>query len=330
MPETPFKVLISSAGRRVALLRTFRDALADLGLAGEVLAVDMSTLSSAFQLADRAWTVPRCTDEAFIPAMLALCEREGVGLVIPTIDTELATWAVHRERFAEIGTTVAISSPETVAISADKIATHRWLTAEGLPTVPQASPEAVLANPDSWPYPLIAKPVAGSCSIGVHLVGDAAELRAVSRGEPYIVQGVAPGVEYTVSVLVNRSGKVVSAVPRERLEVRNGEVFKGKTVREPALMALASRVAERLPGAYGAMNVQIFHDAQTGELNIIEMNSRFGGGYPLAFQAGARFSRWLIEETLGLPSTATDDWQDGLVMLRYDDAVFVASGEVSG
>ena len=59
-------------------------------------------------------------------------------------------------------------------------------------------------------------------------------------------------------------------------------------------------------------------------MNVIEINPRFGGGYPLAWRAGARYSRWLIEETLGLESTAqADDWRDGLVMLRYDDAVFV-------
>ncbi|MDP6943293.1 MAG: ATP-grasp domain-containing protein [Myxococcota bacterium] len=330
MAETSFNVLISSAGRRVALLRTFREALEDLGLGGEVLAVDISELSSAFQLADRSWTVPRCTDEAFIPAMLALCERERVGLVIPTIDTALAAWAAHRERFEAIGTAVAISSPETVAIAADKHSTHRWLTAEGLPTVRQGTPEEVLADRASWPFPLIAKPVGGSCSIGVHLVVSVEELVTVTRSEPYIVQSVAPGVEYTVSVLVDRGGRAVCAVPRERLAVRAGEVSKGRTVREPELIALASTVAERLPGAFGALNVQIFRDATTGEMNIIEVNPRFGGGYPLACRAGAHYSRWLIEEAMGLPSTARGDlWRDGLVMLRYDDAVFVEPDALS-
>ena len=93
-------------------------------------------------------------------------------------------------------------------------------------------------------------------------------------------------------------------------------------------MALAMRAAESLPGARGAMNIQIFHDAATEEMAIIELNPRFGGGFPLAWQAGARYAQWLVEEQLGLPSTISDQWEDGLVMLRFDDAVFRRLGDI--
>jgi carbamoyl-phosphate synthase large subunit len=88
---------------------------------------------------------------------------------------------------------------------------------------------------------------------------------------------------------------------------------------------LATRLAQILPGAWGVINTQIFYDAPTNRLNVIEINPRFGGGYPLAHQAGATMARWIIEEVAGLPLTATKDrWEDGLTMLRYDEAVFVA------
>jgi carbamoyl-phosphate synthase large subunit len=111
-------------------------------------------------------------------------------------------------------------------------------------------------------------------------------------------------------------------VPRRRLEVRAGEVSKGITVREPAVIDLAVRAAEALPGAWGCLNVQIFHDVASGQLAVIELNPRFGGGFPLAWEAGAHYPRWILEEVLGLPSTVHDRWTDGLVMLRYDAAVF--------
>ena len=91
-------------------------------------------------------------------------------------------------------------------------------------------------------------------------------------------------------------------------------------------MDLAERVGGALPGALGALNFQCFL-GEDGVVRMIEINARFGGGYPLAQQAGANFPRWLIEETLGLPSTARlDDWEEGVVMLRYDEAVFVRKG----
>jgi carbamoyl-phosphate synthase large subunit len=113
-------------------------------------------------------------------------------------------------------------------------------------------------------------------------------------------------------------------VPRRRIETRGGEVSKGVTIRQPPVITLAKQIAEALPGGYGVLNVQIFYDEKTDALAVIEINPRFGGGYPLAHEAGAHMTRWLLEDVFDLPSTATDDnWRDGLVMLRFDEAVFV-------
>jgi carbamoyl-phosphate synthase large subunit len=144
-----------------------------------------------------------------------------------------------------------------------------------------------------------------------------------------VVQATAPGDEYTVDVLVQRDGRCVCTVPRRRLEVRAGEVSKGVTVRNAAIEHLTKDVAERLPGAYGVLNIQLFHDPATGNVQVIEINPRFGGGYPLSQRAGAPLARWLLEEVAGLPSSATNqEWRAGVVMLRFDDAVFVDAGQV--
>jgi carbamoyl-phosphate synthase large subunit len=134
---------------------------------------------------------------------------------------------------------------------------------------------------------------------------------------------MAKGREFTINLFVNRLGKCVCAVPHWRLEVRAGEVSKGVTVKDERLMDLGRRVAEALPDARGALNVQCFLD-EDGAIAIIEINARFGGGYPLAHQAGARFTDWLLAEQEGAEIAPYDDWTDDLAMLRYDDAVFVA------
>jgi len=324
----PVTVLISSAGRRVELLRGFRRALGAVGAApGRVLATDCSWYSSAFHDADEAFLVPRLGDPEFVPRLLELCVKHRVDLVVPTIDTEMPVYVAHRDQFDEIGTTIALSHGDVVAIAADKQRTHDWLVTQGLPTVEQTTPAAALADPDAWTYPLIAKPRFGSAGLGVGLVHDAEELALVARrghelGE-LVVQRVAPGVEHTIDVLADRAGRCVCAVPRRRIEVRAGEVSKGVTVRSAVLEDLASRVCEALPGAYGALNVQVFVD-DPEQLAVIEINARYGGGFPLSLEAGADFPRWMLEELLGLPSTASPDgWRAGLVMLRYDAAVFV-------
>jgi carbamoyl-phosphate synthase large subunit len=289
----------------------------------------MSMLSSACQLADRAFVVPRCTDEAFVSTVLELCDEHHVALVVPTIDTELATFAAARERFASIGTTVAISGAHTIALGADKFATNAWLTDNGFPTVRQSTPARVLAEPDAWRVPLVAKPSAGSASSGVRFMFGPEQLEELVDDATFVVEERAVGDEHTVDVLVGRDGSVRDVVVRRRLEVRGGEVSKAVTVRDEEVIDLARTVCDALPDAYGVLTVQLFVDPDTRTMRIIEINPRFGGGFPLSWEAGARFPQWLLEEVLDLPSTCVPGaWRDGLVMLRYDDAVFVDAADV--
>ncbi len=321
-----FNVLISSAGRRVSLLRIFRQTLSDLNLSGHVFAVDANKCSAAFHDADEGWLVPRCTSPEFSDCILEICLRNRIRLIVPTIDTELPLYAAQRANFEKHGIVVAISSPAVAAIGGDKVQTHECLTAHNFPSVKQAWPREILANPSGWKFPLIAKPRGGSASIGVRKIATIEELEPLVEKKDIVVQSIALGQEYTVDFLVTRQGKCVCAVPRRRLEVRAGEVSKGMTERQDKLIQLTYQLAEALPGAYGTLNVQIFWDAGSNTASIIEINPRFGGGFPLTWEAGGLYPRWIIEEMLQLPSTAVaDGWKDRLVMLRYDDAVFVSA-----
>ena len=173
-----FGILVSSAGRRGALVAILRRALAQLGLEGPIVAADVSGYSAAFHLADRGALVPPQSDPGFVDALLELCEREAIRLVIPTHDGELPLLAAARDRFAAIGATVSISDPATIEIGRDKFRTHAWLTAEGFPTVRQGTVTDVLADAASWRWPLVAKPREGSAGIGVmhcHSVADLPE-----------------------------------------------------------------------------------------------------------------------------------------------------------
>jgi carbamoyl-phosphate synthase large subunit len=324
-----FNVLISSAGRRVALVNIFRRALADMERRGRVMAADMSSLSSAFHSADHSFLVPSCTHPEFIPSILKNCRQHAIDLVIPTIDPELPIYAEHRESFSDIGTTIAVSTPEVVAITCDKVTTHQWLVERGFPTVKQFSCGEGDVRSNGWPFPLLVKPRRGSASIGVAVVEDRLQLEIATRAGDYVAQTIAAGNEHTIDVLTDRAGRCVCAVPRRRLETRSGESSKGITVRSEELISLAERICESLPGAYGPLTIQVFVDDSTGEINVVEINPRFGGGFPLSWEAGARYPQWMIEEILGLPSTATDsEWQSDLVMLRWDEGVFVRADKV--
>ena len=321
-PAEAFNVLVSSAGRRVALQNILRQTLGDLGLRGQVMAADMSPLSAAFHDADRSFVVPRCDDEAFIPAMLEICERNGIRLVVPTIDTELPHYASSLERFAAIGTTVAVSAPEVIAIARDKAVTNCWLRRRQFPVPRQAHLEEVKRNPAAWPLPVVVKPRTGSASAGIVFASRRTQLDTVDNPSDVVVEEMLTGIEYTIDVLAAADGRCLCAVPRRRLEVRGGEITKAQTCRIAELEALACGICEALPGAYGVLNIQVIVGA--GGPAVLEINPRFGGGFPLTWEAGGRYPAWMLEEILGLPSTAsTQAWTSGVTMLRWDAAVYV-------
>jgi carbamoyl-phosphate synthase large subunit len=321
-------ILISSAGRRVALIGCFRQSLKHLSLSSHVMAIDAATQSAAGQIADQFMLVPRCTDPGFMDAVLEICKGEHIDLLVPTIDTELKVYAAARKRFESSGVRVVISDPLTIAICEDKFETHAWLAVNGFPTPRQSTPQCVLDNSRDWTFPLIAKPRAGSASVGVVRIRSISELLSLSDREDLVIEEIALGCEYTINVYVNLDGQCISAVPHRRLEVRAGEVSKGITVKNRALMRLGCEIAEKLPGARGPLNIQCFL-ADSGDIRVIEINPRFGGGYPLAHEAGAHFTSWIIWETLGQSVTGDPGcWEDGLLMLRYDDAVFLKCAEM--
>ena len=312
----------------MALLRCFRRALSRLGLRPRLIAVDASLSAPAAQFADVFYRVPRCDDPGFPLALAEICRRERPLAIVPTIDTELFLYAERAPELARLGVRVAASAPETIAICADKRLTDVWLRRHGFPTPRQSSIERVCQEVCSWQFPVIVKPAFGSASVGVRLVHGPGELLALretvsaAQRSELIVQEVARGAELTIHTYVDRRGRCLAAVPCRRLEVRAGEVAKGLTVRHEGLMRLAPAVSSKLPGAYGPLNVQAFL-ADSGEMQVIEINPRFGGGYPLADRAGMASPRWLVEEALGMHPTGVDDWVDDLAMLRYDESIFV-------
>ena len=317
-------VLITSAGRRVSLLRLFQQALRSLEVEGEVVAVDLQAHAPALHVAEQWETVPRVTEEGYLEHLLELCRRYQICLVVPTIDTELHILASAREQFEAEGITLLVCSNEVNQIAFDKRSTQQFLLEHQLPAPRLYLDEEALALP-AEEYPLLLKPARGSCSVGVTRVNNREELQFfLDYLDDPIIQEFVTGDEYTFDVLLGLEGEVLCVVPRLRMETRAGEVSKSITIRDPELINGASQFAEILGGGRGCITIQGFKQID-GTLKFIEINPRFGGGYPLSAEAGADYPRWILQMVMGLPLGADmqERWRDGLVMLRYDEAVFI-------
>lgn len=312
-------VLILAPGAKVGLTRALAEAVAARG--GTLSAWEADPHSPAAAFCSRRVAGGPVESAAAARALLDWCRDEGVALVVPTRHGDLPALAEARDAFEARAVHLAVSSPPCVALCLDKAASHAWFGQQGLPVPAQTTVAALAGSALRGVFPLVAKDPRGSGSRGLRLCRTAADLAGLPAD--WLVQTVAPGNEYTVNAYVDRAGRCLCEIPHERLLVSEGEVVRGRTARVPGLMELARRIAGRLPGARGPLNVQIFWDAAAGTATVIEVNPRFGGGYPLAHRAGGRFTDWLLAEFVdGATLPRLDDWEDDLLVVRYREALF--------
>lgn len=321
MPIDDFNILFTCSGRRVALLDSFRAAKTQLGVGGKIIATDITPASAALHKADLGLVVPMVDHDKYVPTLLEQVRRHRVKLLVPLTDIDLLPLAHHREEFLAAGCTIMIGSEQAVTICRDKDQTHRLLEAGRLPTIRTLSLEEFRGKPF---YPCFIKPIRGSASVGSAILHSTKELRehVAVYGERLIVQEYLSGQEYTLDVYRSRDGVVRCVVPRQRLVVRSGEAEKAVTVRDDELIAATCKVAA-LVDLWGVFCCQCRRDNDGGPPRFFEINPRFGGGAPLSIAAGADLPLYLLQEVLGLPITAElGRYQENLLMLRYDDAVF--------
>lgn len=313
-------ILITTIGRRGALTKTFKQELNKIG--AEVIVTDKSPLAPALYEADKYYLTPGIYEENYIDTILEICEKDDVKAIIPLLEQSFPVYNQAREFMEEKGITLLLSSTEVIELCQDKYSFYQYFREKGIPVPETFLPEELSQNYRELPYPLFIKPRRGQGSQNTYKVNTEEELDFYTRTlEDIIIQEYLVGDEYTIDTLSDLEGRVLSAVPRKRLEVRAGEVSKAVTVKDNRLIELAVWVIEDL-GIIGPANLQV-KILPDGEIKLIEVNPRFGGGVPLSYQAGVNYPLLIyrmlrgekIEPFLG-------EFQDGLVMLRYDTAVF--------
>lgn len=315
-------ILITSAGRRVSLLQAFQKELKKFVKDGKVYAADANPLlSAACQIADDCFEVPRLDDDTYIESILEECTKRDIKLIIPTIDHELLLLAEHKQLFAEKGIIVLVSDPDLVRKCRNKKVTHEFFELKNIPVAKEF-------KKDDYQLPLFIKPIDGSRSIDTFIIHSKEQLTDYHFENEkllfleYLDHDVYD--EYTCDLYYDKNNKLRCVVPRKRIEVRDGEVNKGLTSNNKLVTFLKNNLAD-MEGAIGCITAQFFMHRETEKIYGIELNARFGGGYPLSYLAGANFPKWILEEYYfqkGIEDQF-ECWEDNLLMLRYDSEVLV-------
>lgn len=315
-------LLILSSGTRNKIVRYFKQALNGIG---KVICTDMSELAPSIYEADKHYIVPRMTAPGYIDVILDICKKEQISGVLSLIDPELSLIAENRERFAEVGTTVIGSSYELCEMALDKFQMYEWLTAHGYKCAKSYMEKEQFYVDEAAgkiSYPVFVKPARGSCSVAISKVYDKETLELLFKhGEGLMIQEFLDGQEIGADVYIDMlSHKVVSIFTKKKLLMRAGETDKATSFKDDKLMELIRRFAEEA-GYTGQIDIDIFE--VNGDYYISEVNPRFGGGYPHAYESGADHMKLIVNNLNGQVNECVigENYEVGTVMMKYVEAM---------
>jgi carbamoyl-phosphate synthase large subunit len=305
------KLLLTAIGKRIQLIKYLKKDF-------KIIGVDCSNLTPASYFVDEFYKVPKYHEGKYVDILLDICKTEKVDILIPLFENEFIILDKNRHKFKEVGTFLMLSDKSVLDICEDKWKTYQFFIENNIST-----PKSYLNTHDCTDnLPLFIKPRQGMGSKHSYKVNNIKELDFYFEliDNP-IIQQYVKGTEFTIDCICDLEGNVVSAVPRERIEVRSGEVSKSRTALDFDIIEAVIDLCSKLK-AIGPITIQCMKQ-NDGNIKFIEINPRFGGGVPLSFEAGVDYGQILKDIARGNDvKPIIGDFKE-LTMLRYDEAVFI-------
>lgn len=314
-------ILILSAGTRNKIVQYF---VKTLNGTGKVIATDMSNLAPAIYEADKYYIVPKMTAPEYLDVVLDICKKEEITGVLSLIDPELSLLAENREKFEVIGTTVIGSSYTLCEMSLDKFQMYSWLETHGYRCAKSyMDKEAFFADVDAGviTYPVFVKPARGSASISISKVYDRETVELLfAHDDGLMIQEFLDGQEIGADVYIDMvSHEVVSIFTKKKLKMRAGETDKAVSFKDEKLFTLIERFVKDA-GYIGQIDIDIFD--VNDEYYISEVNPRFGGGYPHAFESGADHMKLIVNNLEGKANgNVIGQYENGTYMMKYNEVM---------
>jgi len=256
------------------------------------------------------WTDPKVYDH-----LLETIKQYNINIVFPLVDSAIVVAGRLKNLSQE--TFIPCSGIDICDIMFDKKASALWFSKMGIPVPKDYSCEKEIDS-----YPIILKPQTGSASKGIKIIYNAMELKEFEKQynlEHFLIQQyISPSTEYTVDCYISTTGKIISVVPRIRLEVAGGEAVKTITEKNEFLIDLSKKILNK--GQFrGPITIQYIRDNESEKIFVMEINPRFGGGVIASILAGADITSCVIDEYNNIPIDiiSVDQWNDKTLMTRY-------------
>ena len=312
-------ILILSAGTRNKVVQYFKRAI---GSDGIVVATDMSNIAPAVYEADKFYQVPRMTEDGYIDIIFDICKKESINAVLTLIDPELSLLAENREKFEALGVTVIGSSYELCEMALDKMQMYRWLRDHGYNCAKSYDDKAEFyrdLDSGKISFPVFVKPIRGSASVAINKVEDKDTLELLwAHSDGLMIQEYLKGQEIGADCYIDMiSHELVSVFTKKKLLMRAGETDKAVSFKDKKLFCMIEKFI--LDSGWNAqIDIDIFDI--NGEYYISEVNPRFGGGYPHAYECGCDHMTLIKNNLNGIANNKSiGAYEEGIYMMKYNE-----------
>jgi len=303
-------ILLTSVGRRTYIVNYFKEALQGLG---KIHVSNSTPLSSAFCNADEYVVSPLIYSDEYIPFLLSYAKEYNITHIISLFDADLPVLAHNKKLFESNGIYVLVSEEKTIQICNDKWETYLFLLDNGFDT-PHTYVSLIEAKEDlkrkKIAFPLILKPRWGMGSIGLYECKTIQELEFFYEYIHNIIQSTylkyenhqdilhcvliqekIIGDEYGLDIINDLNGQYCATISKKKLAMRSGETDIAEVGCDMLLENFGKRLAHSLKHVGNLDSDIIQFD---GNNYVIDLNNRFGGGYPFSHNAGVNLPKALI------------------------------------
>lgn len=312
-------MLVLSAGTRNKVIQYFKRSFNGKG---KIIATDMSEIAPAIYEADKYYIVPRMTAPGYLDVILDICKKENIVGILSLIDPELSLLAENNEKFEDIGVKIIGSRYELCEMSLDKYLMFQWLKNHNYNCAKSyIDKESFYKDVEvgNICYPVFVKPARGSASISISKVYDKETIEFLfAHKEGLMIQEYLDGQEIGADVYIDMcSGEIISIFTKKKLKMRAGETDKAVSFKDEKLFELIVKFVKEA-GYRGQIDIDIFEIE--GDYYISEVNPRFGGGYPHAYECGVDHMKLIINNLEGKTNDSqVGSYDEGVYMMKYNE-----------
>lgn len=319
-------ILILSAGTRNKIIQYFKKELKETG---KVIATDCSKLAPALYEADKYYITTRINEDGYLESIIDICKKEKINTLFTLIDPEISLISENIEKFKEIGVTPIVSDFEKVEICFDKYKMYKFLAENNFHTAKSYIDKEKfyedLEN-NQIDFPVFVKPVKGSASLNINKVTSKEELEVIwKQSENLMIQEYMDGQEYGIDAYIDiLSNKPVAIFIKQKIKMRAGETDKAVSIKDEKLFKLIEKFITKA-GFKGIIDIDVFKIEN--EYYISEVNPRFGGGYPHAYESGVNVPKMIINNIQGKENQdQIGNYEENIYMMKYNE-IAIQKGE---